>query len=53
MNATRTVDVVVIGGGQAGLTAGYHPRRLSMEFVILDAQVHPGGAWQHNVANTQ
>ncbi|MFD5193195.1 ArsO family NAD(P)H-dependent flavin-containing monooxygenase [Streptomyces sp. NPDC058357] len=44
---TGTVDVVVIGGGQAGLAAGYHLRRKKLDFVILDAQSTPGGAWQH------
>ncbi|AYV26242.1 putative oxidoreductase CzcO [Streptomyces sp. ADI95-16] len=44
---TRRTDVVVIGGGQSGLAAGYHLRRLGIEFVILDAQEAPGGAWQH------
>ncbi|WP_055593418.1 ArsO family NAD(P)H-dependent flavin-containing monooxygenase [Streptomyces hirsutus] len=44
---TRACDVVVIGGGQAGLAAGYHLRRLGVDFVILDAQSAPGGAWQH------
>ncbi|MFJ3974418.1 ArsO family NAD(P)H-dependent flavin-containing monooxygenase [Streptomyces sp. NPDC090021] len=44
---TRRTDVVVIGGGQAGLAAGYHLRRLGVEFVILDAEAAPGGAWQH------
>ncbi|MFC6064104.1 ArsO family NAD(P)H-dependent flavin-containing monooxygenase [Streptomyces ochraceiscleroticus] len=44
---TQQADVVVIGGGQAGLAAGYHLRRLGIEFVILDAQERPGGAWQH------
>ncbi|ARP70760.1 NAD(P)/FAD-dependent oxidoreductase [Streptomyces pluripotens] len=44
---TRTAPVVVIGGGQAGLAAGYHLRRLGVDFVILDAQAAPGGAWQH------
>lgn len=43
---TRT-DVVVIGGGQAGLAAGYYLRRRKLDFVILDAQGTPGGAWQH------
>lgn len=44
---TRAVDVVVIGGGQAGLAAGYYLRRQNLDFVILDAQPSPGGAWQH------
>lgn len=43
----RHVDVVVIGGGQSGLAAGYHLRRRGLEFVVLDAQATPGGAWQH------
>ncbi|MFC4470371.1 ArsO family NAD(P)H-dependent flavin-containing monooxygenase [Streptomyces xiangluensis] len=38
---------MVIGGGQSGLSAGYHLRRLGVDFVILDAQSTPGGAWQH------
>ncbi|MFB8026839.1 MULTISPECIES: ArsO family NAD(P)H-dependent flavin-containing monooxygenase [unclassified Streptomyces] len=42
-----TTDVVVIGGGQAGLAAGYHLRRHNLDFVILDAQSTAGGAWQH------
>ncbi|MDH6537891.1 ArsO family NAD(P)H-dependent flavin-containing monooxygenase [Streptomyces sp. SPB4] len=44
---TQRTDVVVIGGGQSGLAAGYHLRRLEIEHVILDAQTAPGGAWQH------
>jgi putative flavoprotein involved in K+ transport len=47
MTAEHSADVVVIGGGQSGLAAGYHLRRLGVEFVILDAQARPGGAWQH------
>ncbi|MFZ3498259.1 ArsO family NAD(P)H-dependent flavin-containing monooxygenase [Streptomyces sp. 5.8] len=44
---TQQTDVVVIGGGQSGLAAGYHLRRLGIEHVILDAHTTPGGAWQH------
>lgn len=44
----RTVDVVVIGAGQAGLSAAYHLlRRGGLEVVILDAEEGPGGAWRH------
>ncbi|MGC4947124.1 ArsO family NAD(P)H-dependent flavin-containing monooxygenase [Streptomyces sp. DT224] len=40
-------EVVVVGGGQAGLAAGYHLRRQRLDFVILDAQTGRGGSWQH------
>ncbi|WP_432855416.1 ArsO family NAD(P)H-dependent flavin-containing monooxygenase [Amycolatopsis sp. CA-161197] len=42
-----SADVVVIGGGQAGLAAGYHLRRAELSFLVLDAQPTPGGAWLH------
>ncbi|QSB16645.1 NAD(P)/FAD-dependent oxidoreductase [Natronosporangium hydrolyticum] len=49
---------VVIGAGQAGLSAGYHLHRRGFasaltdpgaerSFVILDAEDRPGGAWLH------
>ncbi|GAB3500411.1 ArsO family NAD(P)H-dependent flavin-containing monooxygenase [Amycolatopsis cihanbeyliensis] len=41
------VDVVVVGAGQAGLAVGYYLRRARLEFVVLDAQQSPGGAWRH------
>ncbi|WP_441249215.1 FAD-dependent oxidoreductase [Kitasatospora sp. McL0602] len=45
------VDVVVIGAGQAGLSAAYHLRRRGFApydgFVVLDADAAPGGAWAH------
>lgn len=43
--------MVVIGAGQAGLSAAYHLRRRGLaagtDFVVLDANPRPGGAWQH------
>jgi len=42
-----TLDAVVIGAGQAGLSASYHLRRRGLEHVVLDAERAPGGAWQH------
>lgn len=44
---TQHVDVVVVGGGQAGLAAGYHLRRQGLAFTLLDADPAPGGSWQH------
>lgn len=43
----REVEAVVIGAGQAGLSAAHHLQRLSIDFVVLDANPRPGGAWQH------
>lgn len=49
--ATSNVEVVVIGAGQAGLSAAYFLAHRGFarhdEFVVLDANKHPGGAWQH------
>ncbi|MFP8883865.1 ArsO family NAD(P)H-dependent flavin-containing monooxygenase [Streptomyces mangrovi] len=44
---TERTDVVVVGGGQAGLAVGYHLRRQGLDFTVLDAQEAPGGAWRH------
>jgi len=43
----RLVPVVVIGAGQAGLSAAYHLRRRGLEHVVLDGEDGPGGAWRH------
>jgi cation diffusion facilitator CzcD-associated flavoprotein CzcO len=40
-------DVVVIGAGQAGLSASYFLRHYGVEHVVLDGAPRPGGAWQH------
>ncbi|MEV5883869.1 NAD(P)-binding domain-containing protein [Streptomyces sp. NPDC052020] len=50
MNSVREVEVVVVGAGQAGLSAAFHLRRTGFEperdFVVLDRSPGPGGAWQ-------
>ncbi len=43
----RDVEVVVIGAGQAGLSAAHHLARLGLDLVVLDAEERAGGAWQH------
>lgn len=40
-------DVLVIGAGQAGLSAAYHLRRTGTDSLVLDAESGPGGAWRH------
>lgn len=49
MQASRTrefVHTLVIGGGQAGLSVGYHLARRGIPFVILDANARIGDAWR-------
>lgn len=54
----RSADVLVIGAGQAGLSAAYHLARRgflpagsetdsSLTYAVLDAEEGPGGAWRH------
>ena len=55
MTEAETLDldtgIVVIGAGQAGLSAAYHLSRRRLEpwrqFVVVDRSEQPGGAWQH------
>ena len=39
--------MLVIGAGQAGLSAAHHLRRTGLAHIVLDANSAPGGAWQH------
>ena len=39
-------ETVIIGGGQAGLTAGYYLAQHGRPFVILDASKRIGDAWR-------
>lgn len=45
------LDIVVIGAGQAGLSAAYHLAQLGLvperDFLVLDKAPQPGGAWQY------
>ena len=50
MNGVREpgrVETVVIGGGQAGLSVGYHLARRGLPFVILDAHTRIGDSWRN------
>ena len=39
-------ETVIIGGGQAGLSVGYHLKKQGRPFVILDANERIGDAWR-------
>jgi putative flavoprotein involved in K+ transport len=39
-------EVIVVGGGQAGLAIGYYLARQGREFTILEAAEQPAAAWR-------
>jgi putative flavoprotein involved in K+ transport len=41
----QILDVVVIGGGQAGLATGYHLKQAGLRFVLLEGADQVGGSW--------
>lgn len=43
---TDALDVLVIGGGQAGLAMGYHLAQRGQRFLIVDAGAEIGQAWR-------
>jgi putative flavoprotein involved in K+ transport len=44
---SERTEVAVIGGGQAGLAAGYYLQQSQVPFVILDAEARIGAAWRN------
>jgi putative flavoprotein involved in K+ transport len=44
---TERVETVIIGGGQAGLSTGYHLARRGQRFIILEASTRVGDVWRH------
>ncbi len=39
-------DVIIIGGGQAGLAAAYHLQQAGLNYLILDAHARIGDNWR-------
>jgi putative flavoprotein involved in K+ transport len=39
-------ETMIIGGGQAGLSVGYHLAKRGLPFVILDANERIGDSWR-------
>jgi putative flavoprotein involved in K+ transport len=46
-DAIERIDTVVIGAGQAGLSAGYHLAQRGLPFAILDADERIGDHWRN------
>jgi putative flavoprotein involved in K+ transport len=46
VTSTKNHDVVVIGGGQAGLAIGHHLAEEGRDFTILEAAAEPASAWR-------
>ncbi|MBO0687928.1 MAG: FAD-dependent oxidoreductase, partial [Candidatus Dormibacteraeota bacterium] len=44
---TAHIETVIVGGGQAGLSVGYHLARHGRPFVILDAGRRVGDSWRN------
>src|SRR3954471_6430559 len=40
------VETIIIGGGQAGLSVGYHLTRRGRRFLVLEANEHIGDSWR-------
>lgn len=43
---TEHVETIVIGGGQAGLSLGYHLKRRELPFLILESHTRIGEPWR-------
>lgn len=46
MQGNERFQVVIVGGGQAGLAVGYYLARQGIPFVILDANARVGDSWR-------
>lgn len=47
MKVLEQIRTVVIGGGQSGLSTGYHLARRGVPFVILEANDRIGDSWRN------
>ncbi len=44
--SNSSLHTIVIGGGQAGLAAGYYLKKMGSEFLVLDASERTGTTWR-------
>lgn len=43
---SQQYDLIIIGGGQAGLAAGYHAHQKNLNYLILEAGSSVGNTWR-------
>jgi len=46
MSSDETYNTIVVGGGQAGLAAGYHLTQRGENYAILDENTRTGATWR-------
>jgi len=46
MTQVERYETVIVGGGQAGLSVGYHLKKQGRSFVVLDASDRIGDSWR-------
>jgi cation diffusion facilitator CzcD-associated flavoprotein CzcO len=47
--ATDVLDVLVVGGGQAGLATAYHLRSTGLHLEVLERHSRIGDSWRQTV----
>jgi len=43
----KSIDILVIGAGQAGLAMGYHLKKTPFRFLLVDGASRIGDSWRH------
>ena len=44
----KSIDTLIVGGGQAGLATSYHLTQRGREHIILERASQPGNAWRND-----
>jgi putative flavoprotein involved in K+ transport len=42
----KKIEVVVVGGGQAGLSTSYYLQKFGRDHIVLEQSAHPANAWR-------
>lgn len=44
----HTIETIVVGGGQAGLTTSYYLKQRGYEHVVFEQAARAGNAWRND-----